>query len=126
MFATSITVFLVSFIGAIFLVINRARFSDGRVAYVSFPKEWDKLLSGFYHASKVLFTELPKHVAINVYHFFVITFVDASKKTKLLIYPKISHIVETVKGTNLPEQKKPASEFLKAIVKEEVDSEKTI
>ena len=126
MFTTSIAVFLISFIGAVFLVVNRAKFSDGRVAYVNFPKEWDNLLSNFYRATKVLFTELPKHVVLNIYHFFVIVSVDTSKYVRNLIYPKISHIVETVKGTDLPEQKKPASEFLKSIVKEEVDSKKSI
>ena len=121
MFATAVTLFCVSLLGALFLVINRARFNDGRVAYVSFPKEWDKFLSHFYHASKVLFTELPKHVALNIYHFLVITSVDISKYIRNLIYPKISHIVETVKGTNLPEQKKPVSEFLKSIRNNDVE-----
>ncbi|MFA6463876.1 MAG: hypothetical protein WCV55_02635 [Candidatus Paceibacterota bacterium] len=122
MFITAITIFCASFIGAVFLIVNRAKFSDGRVAYVSFPKEWDKFLASFYHASKVLFTELPKHVIMNVYHFIVIMTVDASRKMKVLIYPKISHIVETVRGTNVPEQKKEVSEFLKSI-RREVDSE---
>ncbi|MEI6478675.1 MAG: hypothetical protein WCO18_00125 [bacterium] len=117
MFITSITVFCSSLLGASFLVINRARFSNGRVAYVSFPKEWDKFLSKFYRASRVLFTQLPKNVVLNMYHFFVITSVDVSRKIKVLIYPKISHIVETVRGTNVPEQKKPASEFLNSIRK---------
>ena len=118
MFITSVTVFIVSFVGAVFLVVNRARFSDGRAAYVSFPKEWDNFFAKFYRASKILFTELPKHVLKNVYHFIVITSVDASRKVNLLIYPKISHIVETVRGTNLPEKKKPVSEFLKSIKKD--------
>ena len=122
MFITSITVFLVSFIGAVFLLANRARYSDGRVAYVSFPKQWDRFLSKFYRATKVLFTELPRHVVLNIYHFFVIVSVDISKYVRNLIYPKISHIVDTVKGTNLPEQKKEASDFLKSI-KREVDSD---
>ncbi len=123
MFITSITVFAVSFIGAVFLVVNRVRFSDGKAAYVSFPKEWDSFFASFYHASKVLFTELPKHVLKNVYHFIVIMSVDVSRNAKLLIYPKISHIVETVRGTNLPEQKKPVSKFLKSIKKEESSRE---
>ena len=106
MFITSITVFAVSFIGAVFLLVNRARYSDGRVAYVSFPKEWDKFLSKLYFAARLLFTELTKGVFKNIYHFFVIVSVDISRSVKGLIYPKISHIVETVKGTNLPEQKK--------------------
>ena len=119
MFITSITVFAVSFIGAVFLLVNRAKYSDGRVAYVSFPKEWDHFLSKFYRATKVLFTELPKHVVLNIYHFFVIVSVDISKYVRNLIYPKISHIVDTVKGTSLPEQKKEASDFLKSIKKED-------
>ena len=123
MFITSIIVFGASFIGALFLVFNRAKFSDGSVAYVSFPKEWDKFLSKLYFATRLLFTQLPKDVFKNIYHFFVITSVDISRKVKILIYPRISHIVDTVKGTNLPEQKKPVSEYLKSIRKEDSQKE---
>ncbi len=115
MFLSAIIIFLISLIGSVFLIANRLGSQNGEVAFISFPVSWDLFLEKFYIASKILFRELPVKVARNFYHFVVIISVDTSRKIKKMVYPKIAHIVEVAKGTDIPEQTKPASGFLKSI-----------
>lgn len=105
----------ISFIGMGFVVLNRARVVEGGEFYVPVKDSWNKSIENFFEKIKFFVTEFPKQAGIKCFHFLVIKCVELARKMKSLIYPKISHIMDTVKGKDVPKVKGKASEFLRSI-----------
>ena len=119
----AITIFLLSFVGILFLLINKSLALHGRKAFVTVSHEVNHKLKT--KADQLLVTvKRSPEVVWKTFLFLIIKIsVIAIEKFKARIYPKIAHLVDSVKGRHIPKNKGSASFFLTNI-KEHKDSQK--
>jgi hypothetical protein len=111
----TITTFFISLFAIVFLLINKKREIDSGMAFVSFAHaneiHFKQKLEGIKRTTK----EMPKKVAHIAAFIAVKQGVKTFEKVKEIVYPKISHIVDAVKGRDIPKNKGSVSMFLKHI-----------
>lgn len=117
----AITTFGISFAFLWAMIANRIREVRGGIPVVSFKFSFDRKLRKYARLTGIIATELPKHMGREAMHFAIKKSVDILRKVRGKVYPRIAHIVETVKGKDLPKNKGSVSLFMKA-VKEHKDS----
>lgn len=119
----AITIFALSLLGILFLLVNKARELNGKKAFLTISHEVNHKLKT--KADDVLVTiKRSPEVVWKTFLFLVIKIsVILVDKFKARIYPKIAHLVDSVKGKHIPKNKGSASFFLTNI-KEHKDSQK--
>jgi len=107
--------FFVSLVGIIFLFWNKKRELEKGVAFVNISHVNESFLKEKVKAGADAAKEMPKKVANVVAFLAVKQGVKTFEKVKEVVYPKISHIVDAVKGRDIPKNRGSVSLFLKHI-----------
>ncbi|MDB5204031.1 MAG: hypothetical protein JWP09_59 [Candidatus Taylorbacteria bacterium] len=111
---TSIT-FFVSLVGIVFLFWNKKRELEGGRAFVDISHVNEHSFKTKMKDVGQSAKEMPKKMA-NVAAFLAVKQgVKTFEKVKEVVYPKISHIVDAVKGRDIPKNRGSVSLFLKHI-----------
>lgn len=98
-----------------FLFINKKRELDRGEAFVCLSHCDEHHLRNRFKAMQVSVKEAPRKFG-NIVAFLVVKQgVKAFEKMKEIVYPKISHIVDAVKGRDIPKNKGSVSLFLRHI-----------
>jgi hypothetical protein len=111
---TSIT-FFVSLLGIIFLFWNKKRELEQGKAFVAISHVNEHFFKTKMKDVGQSAKEMPKKVANVVAFLAVKQGVRTFEKVKEVVYPKISHIVDAVKGRDIPKNRGSVSLFLKHI-----------
>ncbi len=111
---TSIT-FFASLVGIIFLFWNKKRELERGRAFVAISHVNEHFLKAKMKDMGQMAKETPKKVANVVAFLAVKQGVKTFEKVKEVVYPKISHIVDAVKGRDIPKNRGSVSLFLKHI-----------
>ncbi len=115
----AITIFAISFVGIIFMLANKARhLSTGR-AFVSVSDDTNAKVLKVSRDTAVMIKNAPKIVAQTAAFLALKGSVIVYEKAKKKIYPKIAHLVDAVKGKDVPKNKGSASFFLTSIRRED-------
>lgn len=111
----AIIILIVSICGVSVTLFNKVRELDTGRAIITINKDTDQkilyLYTKIYHYVK----ESPKKIVHLLVIWALRFFYVFSKKLKKKLYPKISHLVDTVKGRDLPKNRGKASFFLEKI-----------
>ena len=108
-------IFFISLLGIIFLFWNKKRELERGRAFVAISHVNEHFFKVKMHNVGQSAREMPKKVA-NVMAFLAVKQgVKTFEKMKEVVYPKISHIVDAVKGRDIPKNKGSVSLFLKHI-----------
>lgn len=111
----TITLFFISLFGIMFLFINKKRELDKGEAFVCLSHCDEHHLRNKFREVQVSLREMPRRAG-NIVAFLVVKQgVRAFEKLKKVVYPKISHIVDAVKGRDIPKNKGSVSLFLRHI-----------
>ena len=111
----TIVTFFISLLAITFLFANKKRELEKGVAFVNLSHVNEIHFKKKVENVKVMTKEMPKKIA-NVAAFLAVKQgVKTFEKVKEIVYPKISHIVDAVKGRDIPKNKGSVSLFLKHI-----------
>lgn len=109
------TIFFISLLGILFLFLNKWRELEQGKAFVKVSWGSDERLKQKIDEVKVKVKALPRE-ALHATAFFTVKHgVNLFEKTKSIIYPRISHIVDALKGRDIPRNRGSVSLFLKYI-----------
>ncbi len=107
--------FFLSLLGIIFLFWNKQRELVRGAALVRLRWGSDRDLKQKIENVRLSAKDLPKR-AVNITAFYAVKHgINVFEKTKGVIYPRISHIVDAVKGRHIPRNRGSVSLFLKHI-----------
>jgi hypothetical protein len=113
------TIFGISLLGIIFMLLNKMRqLSTGR-AYISVSEHTNAKVQKISQDTALMIKNAPKVVAQTVAFLALKGTVIVYEKAKKKIYPKIAHLVDAVKGKDVPKNKGSASFFLTSIRRED-------
>lgn len=104
--------FFISFVVILAMIGNKLREIQTGRGFVSVNLNADDAIRAKMHIGKKAVTELPKHFVREAFHFAIQKIFVGLHKIAHIFYPKIAHIVETVKGKDIPKNKGGASFFL--------------
>lgn len=108
-------IFCIALLGIIFLFVNKKKELETGVAYVFISHVNESYFKERLAELVVATKELP-HKLANIGAFLAVkSGVHIFEKTKKIVYPKISHIVDAVKGRNIPKNRGTVSLFLKHV-----------
>ena len=108
-------IFFVSLVGIIFLFWNKKRELEKGCAFVDISHVSEHSLKEKIKGITESAREMPRK-AVNVATFLAVKQgVKTFEKVREVVYPKISHIVDAVKGRDIPKNKGSVSLFLKHI-----------
>ena len=108
-------IFFISLSGIVFLFLNKWREIEMGKAYVRVSVEKDTRLKQRIDEFKVRVQSMPRE-AFHAAAFFTIKHAIAVfDRTKHRIYPRVSHIVDALKGRDIPRNRGSVSLFLKYI-----------
>ncbi len=111
---TTITFFL-SLVGIIFLFWNKQREIVKGQALVRLRFGSDESMRQRIQSVRLGAKDFPKR-AVNITAFYAVKHgLNAFEKTKKVVYPRIAHIVDAVKGRDIPRNRGSVSLFLKHI-----------
>lgn len=117
----AITILIVSICGVSLTLLNKVRELDTGKAVISINKDTDKKILDLHARVTLFIKESPKKIvhilAILALRFFYVF----GKKIKQKLYPRISHLIDAVKGKDVPKNKGSVSFFLER-VKEHSDN----
>lgn len=109
------TIFCIALLGIMFLFANKKRELETGVAYIFISHVNEAYFKEKFSGLVVATKESPRKIA-NVSAFLAVkSGVHIFEKTKQIVYPKISHIVDAVKGRDIPKNKGTVSLFLKHV-----------
>ncbi len=111
----ALTIFVLSLIVIIAMVGNKLREHTHGKAYITVSPELDESIRRKAHIAHKIGTEFPKHFGREAFYAFVQKSVVFYRKIKAKIYPRIAHIVDAVKGKDVPMNKGGTSFFLSRI-----------
>ena len=94
------------------MVGNKLREIQTGKGFVSISLEADDAIRAKIFFGKKVVTELPRHFGREAFHFAVQKTYVGFSKVRDAFYPKIAHIVEAVKGKDIPKNKGGTSFFL--------------
>lgn len=115
MIMVTTAIFFISLLGIVFLFLNKARELEQGKAYVKVSWGSDERLKQRIDAVKLKVRALPRE-ALHATAFFTIKHsVHVFDRAKSVIYPRISHIVDALKGRDIPRNRGSVSLFLKYI-----------
>lgn len=109
---TIVVIFGGSLLGIAFLFWNKSREERLGKPFIRVRSGFDFAAGKYSEVSKIITTELPRHALRESFHFAIRQIVALLRKVRNKIYPKISHIVDTVKGVDIPKSDKPSSSYL--------------
>lgn len=107
-----ITIFFISFLATLGIIGNKIKENETGTAFVSFHRGADDTMHRFGKKVRGFVKHAPREMARLVLYFLVHKAVLVYEKLKEKVYPRISHIVDAVKGRNVPKNKGNASFFL--------------
>lgn len=108
-------IFFLSLAGIVFLFWNKQRELTRGQALVRLNFGSDKDLKQKIENVKVHAKDFPKRAA-NITAFYAVKHgLNAFEKVRQVVYPRISHIVDAVKGRDIPRNRGSVSLFLKHI-----------
>lgn len=110
-----IITFFISLSGIIFLFMNKKRELETGVAFISISHGNEHFFKAKMKNAGQAAKEMPKKAANIVAFLAVKQGVKTFEKVKEVVYPKISHIVDAVKGRDIPKNRGSVSLFLKHI-----------
>lgn len=111
----TISTFFISLFAIAFLLLNKKRELENGVAFVSLAHANEIHFKQKIEVIKKTTKEMPKKV-VNIAAFIAVKQgVKTFEKVKEIVYPKISHIVDAVKGRDIPKNRGSVSLFLKHI-----------
>lgn len=109
---TIISLFFISLLLIVTMIFNKLRQIEKGKAFITLNGSFDNVLGAKVNFSKKMISEFPKHFGREAFYVFIHKSVAGLKHLKNIIYPKISHIVESVKGKDIPKERGNASFFL--------------
>lgn len=115
------TIFGVSFAGIIAVIVNKLAHMHRGQHIVSISADLDRKIKKISEDIFVALKRSPKVVGHTIAYLTIKVSVVIIEKTKKKIYPKVAHLVDAVKGKNIPKNGGSASFFLTNI-KEHKDS----
>jgi hypothetical protein len=107
--------FFVALLAIIFVFGNKAREMSAGKPYLKLAFGSDFHLRRRIESAKVSVKGMPRKAANVTAYYAVKHGITAFEKAKSVIHPKIAHIIEAVKGKNIPKNKGSVSLFLKRI-----------
>ncbi len=114
----ALIIFGLSLLIMFLVILNKNRFLEKGSYLIDIKSDWDKKILYIFRHTVFFIKEFPRYTARRAGHFLVIKALEWFGKIKILIYPKISHIVDTVKGKDVPKMRGEVSEFLRSIKEE--------
>lgn len=111
----AIIILIFSICGVSITLFNKVRELDTGKAIISISKDTDQKIVDLYTKIYLYIKELPKRIFHSGVILVLRLFYVFSSKLKKKIYPKISHLVDTVKGRDLPKNKGSVSFFLERV-----------
>lgn len=117
----TIAIFAISLVGIVFIFLNKKReLSSGR-PYLNLSFGSDFHLKQKIENARVSVKEMPKRAAHATAFYAVKHGMVAFERAKALVRPKIAHIIDAVRGKNIPESNGSVSPFLRQIEEKKVD-----
>lgn len=104
--------FFVSLVVILAMIGNKLREIHTGKGFVSVSANADDAIRAKMFVGKKVVTELPVHFGREALHFAIQKIYFGFKKIRDIFYPKIAHIVEAVKGKDIPKNKGGTSFFL--------------
>jgi len=111
----ALTFFIISFAGIGVMILNKMRHLNTGRGYINIASHVDDKIRAKGVVARKVLTEFPKHFSREAMHFGIRQGVTGYRKVKAKVYPKIAHIVDAVKGKDVPKNRGKASFFLKNI-----------
>lgn len=108
-------IFFISLFGIIFLFVNKRREMLYGKPFMNLSFGSDYHIKQKIEGVRVSAKNFPRKAAHITAFYAVKHGITAFEKTKQIVYPKISHIIDAVKGRDIPKNKGSASLFLKHI-----------
>ncbi|HYC34356.1 MAG TPA: hypothetical protein VEC13_01340 [Candidatus Paceibacterota bacterium] len=115
---TAIIIFAVSFLGIIAVLFNKLQHINKGKAFVSVSARTDARVEQFSKNTVGLVKHAPKMVAQTAAFLAIKGSLAAYEKAKKKVYPRIAHLVDAVKGKDIPKNRGSASFFLASIKKD--------
>ena len=109
---TFFTLFLISALAIVFMLMNKLREIEGKKSFVSIGSHLDESIRHKIILLRKAVVEFPRHFSREAFYAFVQNSVLLFRKLRAKIYPHIAHIVDAVKGKDIPKNKGAASFFL--------------
>jgi len=113
------TIFGLSFVGIIAVLVNKVQHMHKGKAFVSVSIETDAKVQKISKTTISVVKNLPKIITHTIAFLALKYSVIAFEKAKKKIYPRISHLIDAVKGKHVPKNKGSASFFLTSLKKDE-------
>lgn len=111
----SISFFFISFIVIVVLITNKVYELENGRAFIVFHRNADNRLKNIANKVKIIAKSAPREIGRIALYFLIKKGVEVGEKIKTKIHPKIGHIVDAVKGRDLPKNKGKVSFFLTKI-----------
>lgn len=108
----AITIFFLSFAGIAFLLVNKSRELAGKKAFVTVSHETNHKIKSVTDKVTVSIKKSPQVVWKTLLFVVIKVSILVFEKAKTKFYPKIAHLVDSVKGRHVPKNKGSASFFL--------------
>lgn len=104
--------FFVSFVLIVAMILNKFREIQTGSGFVSWSPNADDAIRKQIFIAKKFTTEFPMHFSRECLHFSVQKLYLVFTKARDIVYPKVAHIIDAVKGKNIPQNKGGTSFFL--------------
>jgi hypothetical protein len=117
------TIFTLSLIGVIAVIVNKIQHMNKGRAFVSVSVETDERVKKISKTTVFVVKNSPKIIAHTVAFLALKYSVIVFEKAKKKIYPRIAHLVDAVKGRDVPKNKGSASFFLTSLKKDQKTAE---
>ncbi|HEY4512587.1 MAG TPA: hypothetical protein VJH63_02910 [Candidatus Paceibacterota bacterium] len=111
----AIIIFFVSLLGVVFIFLNKKREIETGRPYLRLVFGSDFHLKRGIESATISVKGMPRRAAQATAFYAVKHGMSAFEKLKALIRPKIAHIIDAVRGKNIPTNKGSVSVFLKNI-----------
>ena len=111
----TIAIFFVSLLGVVFVFLNKKREVEEGKPYLNLVFGSDFHLKRTIESAKTSVKEMPRKAANATAFYAVKHGMTVFEKVRGLVRPKIAHIIDAVRGKNIPTNKGSVSVFLKNI-----------
>ena len=117
----TVAIFVFALLGIAFIFLNKKRELNLGRPYLNLAFGSDFHLKQKIEGAKVSVKSMPRKAAQATAFYAVKHGMAAFDKTKALVRPKIAHIIDAVRGKNIPESNGSVSHFLKQIEEKRSD-----
>lgn len=117
----TITLFFVSLIATMFLFVNKARQLNTGKPYIVLSYGSDADIQRSLDRLSDTILDLPRILGRIIAFYTVKFYLKVFEKVKGIIYPRISHIVDAVKGKDIPKNRGAVSVYWTTVAERGVD-----